>query len=190
MNRLGFGRLHTTGLTSMTGKALEMAQSLTPKVQGNFTIALCGDRGTGKTQIATYLAAQIPVSCNSIGWESIAHARVPRYYCAHDLMQAIRGEFSGIREQCLAATQILSEAKLCALLVIDEFSELTGSDYNKRTLTNLIDARYRDMRPTIIITNTNPEAVGGEVGRSIYDRCCESGGIVDCSWSSYRTKPN
>ena len=170
----------------MEGKGLEMAEALERLVTGNFVLILCGDRGRGKTQIATHLASKIKVNRSSIGWEHKPYARAPRYYCAHDLMQAIRGEFSDIKEQCLKSIQTLAQASGSALAVIDEFSELTGSDYNKRTLTNLIDRRYRAMLPTIIITNTDPDNVAGEVGRSVYDRASESGGVVECNWTSYR----
>ena len=186
LERLGFGRLHIQGLEVMHGEGLGKAHKLAPLVTENFVLILCGDRGRGKTQISTYLAAQIEVNRSRIGWEHKTHARAPRYFCAHDLMQAIRGEFSVIREQCQQSIRTLAQASSCSLLVIDEFSELTGSDYNKRTLTNLIDRRYRAMLPTIIISNTDPKNIAGEVGRSTYDRASESGGIVECNWTSYR----
>jgi len=186
LERLGFGRLHVQGLDRMRGDGLAKGESLKDLVAENFVLILCGDRGRGKTQISTYLAAQIEVNRSSIGWEHKTHARAPRYFCAHDLMQAIRGEFSDIKEQCQQSIRTLAQASGCSLLVIDEFSELTGSDYNKRTLTNLIDRRYRAMLPTIIISNTDPKNIAGEVGRSTYDRASESGGIVECNWTSYR----
>jgi DNA replication protein DnaC len=186
LRKLGFGPLHIKGLDVMHGEGLEKSHKLAPLVTGNFVLILCGDRGRGKTQIATFLASQIEVDRSSIGWEHKPHARAPRYFCAHDLMQAIRGEFSDIKEQCVKSIQTLAQASGCSLLVIDEFSELTGSDYNKRTLTNLIDRRYREMLPTIIISNTDPKNIAGEVGRSVYDRASESGGVVECNWTSYR----
>ena len=190
LEKLGFGRLHIQGLDNMEGPGLKRAQILEPEVRGNFVLILCGDRGRGKTQMATYLASRKAVNRRAMGWEHQPKAKVPRYYSAHDLMQAIRGEFSDIKDQCQQSLMTLGNASGCSLLVIDEFSELMGSDYNKRTLTNLLDRRYRAMLPTIIITNTHSDAVADEVGRSIYDRCNESGATVDCDWASYRTKPN
>ena len=134
-------------------------------------LILCGDRGPGKTQIATYWASKV----NS-----------PRYFRAHDLMEAIRGKFSSLKELENESFQTLNKAKRCCFLVLDEFSELAGTEYERKTLTNLIDYRYGEKLTTIIITNANPEQAPDEVGRSIWSRAEEVGGIVECNWGSYR----
>lgn len=84
------------------------------------------------------------------------------------------------------AANTLRKAHKCSYLVIDEFSELAGSDYERRTLTNLIDHRYDDMKTTVIITNAKPDKLAQQVGRSVYSRASEVGGIVYCDWPSYR----
>ena len=87
-------------------------------------------------------------------------------------MRAIRGgEFSEDNYDATKAKQTLYNAKTCTFLVLDEYSaELAGSEYDKRTLTNLIDHRYgRAGRATVIITNTPIEQAPAEVGRSAWE---------------------
>jgi DNA replication protein DnaC len=132
---------------------------------------LCGDRGPGKTQIATY-------------WGLLF--QFPRYYKAHGLISTIRGQFSDDPDIRAEASKTLNSAKVCQYLVIDEFSELAGSDYEKRELTHLIDCRYDALKTTVIVTNQPKDKIGQEVGRSIVSRASEVGGVVHCDWPSYR----
>jgi len=158
----------------MTGKGMQKAMELEERATGQDSmLILCGDRGPGKTQIATYWASKVKNS---------------RYFRAHDLMRAIRGEFSEDNYDATKAKQTLYNAKTCTFLVLDEYSELAGSEYDKRTLTNLIDHRYGEQLATVIITNTPIEQAPAEVGRSAWSRFEETGGIVHCDWGSYRSK--
>ena len=157
----------------MTGTGFQKAKELESQAINGSMLVLCGDRGRGKTQMATLWATNF---FNS------------RYFRAHDLIESIRGKFSDIKENVIEATENLNNAKRCAYLVIDEFSELAGSEFEKRTLTNLIDHRYSEMLSTIIITNSKPEDAASELGRSAWSRLQETGGVILCDWDSYRAK--
>jgi len=168
----GFPGRHVQALGGMNGPGLAKAQELEQRATGrDCMLILCGDRGPGKTQIATYWAGKVKNS---------------RYFRAHDLMRAIRGEFSDDKRDAAKAKETMANAKHCAFLVLDEYSELAGSEYDKRTLTNLLDHRYGEQLSTIIITNTPIEQAPAEVGRSAWSRFEETGGIVHCNWASYR----
>jgi len=170
----GFPKRHITNLNKMHGAGLDKAKQLENIVTGSdCMLLLCGDRGPGKTQIATYWASKFKNS---------------RYFRAHDLMSAIRGEFSDDKKDSMQSKQTLHQAKHCDYLVLDEYSELAGTEYDKRTLTNLLDYRYGAMKATVIITNTSINEAPNEVGRSAWSRFEETGGIVHCDWASYRSK--
>lgn len=172
LSERGFPQRHINALGGMNGPGLAKAQELEQRATGrDCMLILCGDRGPGKTQIATYWASKI---------------KNTRYFRAHDLMRAIRGEFSDDKHDAAAAKETMANAKACAFLVLDEYSELAGSEYDKRTLTNLLDHRYGEQRSTVIITNTPIEQAPAEVGRSAWSRFEETGGIVHCNWASYR----
>ena len=157
----------------MRGPGLDKAKDLEERATGqDCMLILCGDRGPGKTQIATYWASKI---------------KNTRYFRAHDLMRAIRGEFSSDNYDSTKAKQTLYNARTCKFLVLDEYSELAGTEYDKRTLTNLLDHRYGEQLGTVIITNTPIKYAPDEIGRSAWSRVEETGGIVHCDWPSYRT---
>lgn len=171
----GFPTRHLRNLDRMTGPSLRRAQELTPRIrEGDCLLVLCGDRGPGKTQMATFW-----------GWE----IRSARYYKAHDLMEAIRRAFRDDGKEQAAADLAIRRARKVPFLVIDEFSELSGSAFERRTLTNILDHRYDALLATVIITNHAEEAAAEAIGRSIWSRAQETGGVVNCDWPSYRRKP-
>ena len=98
----------------------------------------------------------------------------------------IRQQFDDDKQLKGAAREVLEKAKRTTLLVLDEWSELAGTEWEKRTMTSLIDHRYDNMLATVIITNHGPEAAAEAVGRSIWSRAQETGGVVVCNWESYR----
>lgn len=166
---------HIIALNGMHGPGLTKAQELAPKIRdGDAFLVLCGDNGPGKTQIATW-------------WAAYAVRRGRRYFKAHDLMEAIRLQYSEDRKAQAGARDTLKKAREIDYLVIDEFSELAGSDWERRTLTNILDHRYDGMLTTIVVTNHKPADAAEAVGRSVWSRAQETGGIVECDWPSYRS---
>jgi DNA replication protein DnaC len=104
--------------------------------------ALIGDRGTGKTQIA--------VEC---GRKLIREQR-PRV-CRYARAQEV---FSHIRE-CYGTAPTRREADVIReyadpyLLIIDEAHDRAGSTFEARMLNLIVDKRYAQCLPTIIIAN-------------------------------------
>ena len=72
------------------------------------------------------------------------------------------------------------------LLGIDEASERLDSDWSRLMLSALVDARYANMRPTILVANASPEHFAETVGDSIASRATEGGGLIVADWSSFR----
>ena len=177
LKKWGFPSRHISKLPDMVGPGLERAIELKPAIlSGDSLLILCGDRGPGKTQIATKWA------------EIVAQERskASRYHKAHDFLCMIRQQFDDDKQLKGAAREVLEKAKRTTLLVLDEWSELAGTEWEKRTMTSLIDHRYDNMLATVIITNHGPEAAAEAVGRSIWSRAQETGGVVVCNWESYR----
>lgn len=163
--------------SAASGESYEKMLSLKDRVVGraDSLLILCGDRGGGKTQMATWWAQcrlQAGMPC---GW----------YYKAHDLLELIRQQYEG-GQLAEDARRTLRQAKKTSYLVIDEFSELSGTEWERRTLTNLIDHRYDSLLTTILITNHKQQDIPAALGRSIWSRAEETGGIVNCDWGSYR----
>ena len=155
-----------------TGPWAVAYQKLKTEMFSGSLIVLLGKRGTGKTQLAVDLVADM---CE-LGGES-------KYLKVMDLFREIR---SCYRPD--GPDEVKTIAKLCQYrtLVIDEAHERSDSEWENRTLTNIIDRRYDAMRSTILVSNMTREAFAAAVGPSIVSRTHESGVVVVCDWPSFR----
>ncbi len=161
---------------SMTGPALEKACDLLPRLRGTdprtrgCLLIVLGDRGTGKTVMATYWAGMLGTG---------------RYVKVTDLFRAVRGTFSS--DSKTTESEILQTYEKADFLVIDEAQERKkDSEWESVLLTNLIDKRYDRFKPTVIIANLAETAVDEYLGASIVSRANRSGGgLVVCDWTPY-----
>lgn len=165
-------------MDDLHGPGLDKARELSPTVLGgDCLLILCGDRGPGKTQMATYW-----------GREMAENNKKALYFKANKFLNQYRLEFDSDPRMKTMARETQRDAKHAALLILDEWSELAGSDWEMRQMTELIDERYDAMLATVIITNNQPAKAAEAVGRSIWSRAEQTGGVVVCDWPSYRKK--
>lgn len=172
----GWPERHVQSLARMGGAGLAKAESLFPLVESGAMIILFGDRGRGKTQIGTWMANK---RLQAGGWAG-------SYLKAFDLFQQIKASWT--KEAGFTEKDVCDGYKEACFLVIDEVHERSESDWENRSLRNILDHRYDDCLPTVVIGNwSNLEEVRNGVGASIFDRITEAGGAVHCNWSSYRS---
>lgn len=74
------------------------------------------------------------------------------------------------------------------LLVIDEVGVQYGSDSEKIILSEIINERYENLRPTVLITNLTISELKSFLGDRVIDRFREGGEGVIFDWESYRGK--
>lgn len=135
-------------------------------------VVLLGPRGTGKTQLAVCAVAHV---CRD--------GHPSRYLKAMDLFREIRACF---RKDGPNEVDVVNALCKLGLLVIDEAHERSDSDWENRTLTNIIDRRYDAVKPTILVSNMARDAFGQAVGTSIVSRIHECGRVIECNWKSFR----
>ena len=155
-------------------------------VKGTGLLALIGDRGTGKTQMASHIAAdgQWP---NDVGkWNGHRNVfdQTAQYVRAMDIFLDLRD--ANRKGSETSEKVVLAKLADVGLLVIDEFQERGESEWENRVLTNLIDKRYAAMRPTIIIANYDRAQLSSALSPSIKDRMHENGKSFMFDWPSYR----
>lgn len=176
-------RLHAEKLASLHGPALVMAEKLAPKLFGNRLLVLAGDRGRGKTQIATFIAYHRMTKGHDCGI----------YTRAYDMHRLCSGFDADSRKALLAFQRV-------PFLAIDEMHRIDAKHLH--VIESVMDERYANKRPTMAIGNWMTEAgmlsgetVSGErlngLGPTIMDRINEhtanrTGGVVWCRWESYR----
>lgn len=174
----GYPYRHVEKLEAMYGPGLDKAVALTPEViKGDFSVVLHGERGPGKTQIATYLAAERLKAGKGAGV----------YVKAADIITQIKSTWSNDRNAGTEA-EIMRRYRGASLLVIDEYQEITKQlgDWVPEKFVTLFDHRYDARRVTIIIANGDRAAVEGYLNPSIKSRIEETGGFAHCDWPSYR----
>lgn len=175
----GFPFRHRRQLSDgLTGPGLEKAMTLLPRVMaGDCLLFLIGDRGPGKTQIATWWAAERLRDGNLPGW----------YRKTADIITEIKMTWSDGGKTVGTEDDILKKYRKTDYLVLDEFHERGSSDWEARTLINILDHRYDNMLATVLIANMSEAQVREQINPSIISRAEETGGLVRCDWPSYRT---
>ena len=176
----GFPARHRRRLKEgLHGPGIEKAAQLLPKIlAGDCLLLLLGDRGPGKTQMATWWAAERLRAGKLAGW----------YRKTADLISEIKVTWNSGGKSIGTEDDVLKKYRSAAFLVLDEFHERGSSDWEARTLANIIDHRYDSMLATVIIANMSEQEVRAQLSQSIVSRAEETGGMVICDWPSYRQR--
>ena len=178
-----------------TGKALKrVGTAREALLEGDCLIGLIGPRGTGKTQIATELGfcldrdVTIKDQLENPDRDPDSPGKIltQRYYVLGQLLDLQKATF-GNKEIKPHETPV-GLAEKVDLLILDEVQEVVQTDWQHTTLTRLIDARYQNLKRTILIGNLTVNGLSAALGDSIYSRMTETGIIIPCDWGSYRKK--
>jgi DNA replication protein DnaC len=130
--------------------------------------------GTGKS----HLAAAIMISL-------IDGKRQVQYVACMAMIRAVRDTWRKGAEQSERSV-IAHFGTTVDLLVIDEVGVQYGSDSEQTILFEILDRRYSEMRPTILLTNQDKAGFKSLVGDRVFDRLSETCRWVAFDWESYR----
>lgn len=134
-------------------------------------LILSGLPGTGKSHLAgAVLQELLP--------------RDVRYMTCLDLIRAIRETWRKDSER--TEGQVLRYLERLDLLVVDEVGVQYGTDGEQTVLFEVLDRRYREVKPTILLTNQDKAGFKGFVGERTFDRLAETCRWVPFDWASYR----
>lgn len=159
----------------------EQAQALADAIQfverlkagGCGSMILSGRVGTGKTMLAS----------------AMVNALLPEKRCRiatlAELIREIKDTWhkgSGTSE-----TALLRRLADLDLLIIDEIGQQRGTETEMLLIFEIIDARYRNMVPTVLISNLDKAGIRDAIGDRAFDRLRQDGGkLVAFNWGSMR----
>ena len=155
---------------------LDYAANLKARITNGTSIILSGRPGTGKTHLACALVMEAKRQGFSGLFTSVAK-----------LVRQVRDTWASGSE--VTESEVLDRYIKLDLLVIDEVGVQAGSDNERNILFSVINGRYEEMRPTILLSNEPLSKVKELIGERAFDRFREGGGrAFACKWDTYRTK--
>jgi DNA replication protein DnaC len=153
---------------------LDHAAQAWETVMAGGMLGLVGNRGSGKTQLAVGMAHAWVMQGRGSAW----------YTRADDMFDSIRREYDEDGKQGKAMAKLVRTS----MLVIDEMADRVGSDFETRELNRLLDKRYHERLPTVMIGNLTAADFAKSIGASATSRMQENGRILVMDGHSYRTK--
>lgn len=163
------------GERSAVAAAHDYIDRFTDHLAAGRCMVFCGRPGTGKTLLACIIAESLR-----------RNERVIRYVTVAELIRAIRAPWNR-RDSQETVDEVLNCFRLPDLLVLDEVGVQFGTDGELAQLTEIIDLRYRDVKPTLVVSNCTREELKKFLGERGVDRLRENGGkVVIFDWVSRR----
>lgn len=162
-------------------------------------LGLIGDAGNGKTHLGVAILREVITA----GYKG-------RYVRAYDLFKAIKESWNSIGAK-RGESEAAADFTKPDLLVLDEVGVQFNTDTERTLLFQVIDTRYNDSLPTVVISNLpkpaadkqrdlagndweprrNPKDLEDAMGFRSYDRLTENGGqILVFKGESFRRNPN
>lgn len=136
-------------------------------------LVLFGGVGTGKTLLASELAESIINNLNM----SV------RYCTAKQMIAEIQASYSS--EGKSEEGEVLRFVQY-DLLIIDEIDAKRDSDSANLLLTEVINRRYNEEKPMVVITNQPFDNLAKFVGDRVDDRLHENAYVCSFDWGSFR----
>lgn len=133
--------------------------------------------GTGKT----HLAAGIGLRLMHRDKRSVLFTTVVR------AIRRVKDTWS--RGSDMTEAQAVASLVYPDLLILDEVGVQFGSDTEKLVLFDVLNERYEECKPTLMLSNLTVDEIKGYLGERVFERMREGGGqAVVFDWESYRGK--
>lgn len=157
-------------------KAKAFAEHFPVAMELGASFVFCGKPGTGKTHLACAIGNHvIKAFGNSVAFITVFEA-----------IQRVKATYGDSTKTESDVMRSLAEVDL---LILDEVGVQFGTKYEEVIITDIINRRYADMRPTIILSNLTSDELSEYLGARVVDRMYEGGGgVLAFDWESYRAK--
>lgn len=133
-----------------------------------------GNPGTGKSHLALAIAQQVMQRGTAM------------YRDVMDVIRMVRSTWS--KSSDASENEVFyTLGTVLDLLIIDEIGVQRGTEDEQVILFDILNRRYRDNRPTILLTNLGGKALSEFLGARVMDRLHERSIFVPFKWASHRS---
>lgn len=140
------------------------------------SLVLTGEPGTGKTHIACAVASGLIESY------SVACA----FMSVSEALRSIKATYA--KDCAKTEQQAIHDLLTPDLLILDEIGMQVGSEHEKQLMFEVLNGRYQNLRPTILISNLSRADLAAFLGQRVMDRYAECGAVIAFDWESHRGK--
>jgi DNA replication protein DnaC len=138
------------------------------------SLVLTGGTGTGKTRLACTIAnVIIPEHMASVAFGTVS-----------SVVRTVRATYG--KGSTVSESEAINALLVPDLLIIDEIGASTGSEHELGLLFEIINKRYENLRPMILISNLNVDDLRKFLGQRAMDRFAECGTVLAFDWASHR----
>jgi len=154
--------------------AMQYAKTFDRVLETGRSVIFCGRPGTGKTHLAA-----------GIGLHILRESRTVLFTTTLRAVGRVTDTWS--RNATESKSQAIAALAFPDLLILDEVGVQFGSKAEEVSLFEVINERYENHKPTLLISNLTANEVKGCLGERIFDRLREDGGeCVVFDWDSHR----
>jgi DNA replication protein DnaC len=135
---------------------------------------MLGSVGVGKTHLSIAIALEI-----------MSNGYSTKFTSASKMLREIKETYRKGSER--SEKDVMQDYTDCHLLIIDEVGVQRGNDYETNMMFDVINERYENLRPTIVLSNLTLDELKLFLGERVFDRLRENGGkafLLD--WTSHR----
>lgn len=143
-------------------------------MQRGTSLIMCGNPGTGKTHLAVGVARKVMDNGGTAMFTRII-----------DMARSVKECYS--KDSKRTERQVIQSFADPDLLILDEVGHQHGSDTERMILFDVINARYEECKPVILITNLTLNALREYLDERAQDRLREGDGrVIVFDWQSQR----
>lgn len=166
----------TSGQAQALGIARYFSENFDVFLSTGASLIFCGKPGTGKTHLAAAIANALCEQGRSVAFMSVLKAT-----------RMVKDTWR--KDSDNSENQVYKGLVAPDLLILDEVGVQFGSEAEKLILFEILNGRYENVKPTIVISNLLPNEIAEYLGERVVDRLQEGGGsTVVFGWESYRSK--
>lgn len=155
--------------------AQRYADGFAASLETGRSMMFVGKPGTGKTHLAVAIANKILRKGYSALFASVMQATRRVKECYRPGSQKTE-------------TDVIRDFASPDLLILDEVGVQFGSETERMIIFEIINERYENLKPTILISNENEDGLKKYIGERVFDRMLENGGgVLVFDWDSHRS---